>query len=375
VVAAQRWLVRTTAIILLASGCFYVDPINQRPSASIVQDSSGPAMRGMGTVDLHAVLDDPENDPVYVQWRVYSCTDATAPAGCDQVPFTPPPERAIQVPVPSYRADNVTPVQALRVILEATDSHGAVARPNQELVIPVGNAPPTLMVRSSSSYEFALGTPVELDALANDPDDRPELLHVDWQVIPPIGGAAFTFEDFAVMPPDDHHLAASKLLTSTTTGTWNVIVTVTDPLGASAQTMPPLTFDIARDRPPCLQTWAPLTAPSGQTLPLTDPTLFEVLVVDDDLDKYPIVVDAYHGSPTFSWSLLPPGATQRQPLGAIGNSVPLDPASYAPGDVLELRVEIQDRQHIPITCSDNLPTCSVSSDSCIQRLTWRVEVQ
>jgi hypothetical protein len=83
---------------------------------------------------------------------------------------------------------------------------------------------------------------------------------------------------------------------------------------------------------------------------------------------------------TFSWSILPPGASTRQPLAVTGNQVALDPASYSPGDIVELRVEIADRAMIlnntAISCADNIPTCSVISDaSCIQRQTWRVEVR
>jgi hypothetical protein len=39
-------------------------------------------------------------------------------------------------------------------------------------------------------------------------------------------------------------------------------------------------------------------------------------------------------------------------------------------------VEIADRNNTAITCADASPTCSVISDnSCLQRLTWRVEVR
>ena len=54
----------------------------------------------------------------------------------------------------------------------------------------------------------------------------------------------------------------------------------------------------------------------------------------------------------------------------------LDPASYQPGDIVELRVEIKDRKNTAITCADANPTCSTISDNaCIQRQTWRVEVR
>ena len=81
------------------------------------------------------------------------------------------------------------------------------------------------------------------------------------------------------------------------------------------------------------------------------------------------------GTTRFAWSLLPPGAR----LGSRsrhGNGVSLDPDNYAPGDIVELRVEIAGSQPDADHVRDASPTCSVISDnSCIQRLTWRVEVR
>jgi hypothetical protein len=102
-----------------------------------------------------------------------------------------------------------------------------------------------------------------------------------------------------------------------------------------------------------------------------------VLVVTDDLDPYPSVPnDPVVGTTEFHWSIVPPGGT-RQPLtGVTGNAVALDPDSYMPGDLLELRVEIQDRNHRAVSCPDTDLTCSLTTDAtCSQRLTWRVEVR
>jgi hypothetical protein len=129
---------------------------------------------------------------------------------------------------------------------------------------------------------------------------------------------------------------------------------------------------VVPDHAPCLAQWAPIAPPAGAQFPMTDPTLFQVTVVQDDLDPYPGVGTA------FTWSLLPPGASARQSLNNTSNHVALDPGNYRAGDVLELRVEIADRKspERPITCADSSPTCSVISDnSCLQRLTWRVEVR
>ncbi|HTR50650.1 MAG TPA: hypothetical protein VMJ10_08080 [Kofleriaceae bacterium] len=355
---------RIALIVVAASGCFYTEPINQRPSASIIQASSAAVFRG-DTVTLSAETHDPDGDSVYVAWRAYTCSDGTTPAGCDAAPYFQSSSVDISFPAPALRADAVTPTESLRVILEATDSHGATAEPEQELLITVNDAAPTVELRAASSYGFAVGTPVDFYPQVMDADDTASTVFLDWSVL----GPAYA-DSFVDTPP------LGKELVVSTPGSWDVQVIATDPAGRSM--MADKHVDIVPDHPPCLASWAPLAPPAGQTLPMADPTLFEILVVSDDLDPYPPVVgDPIRGTTTFSWSLLPPGASARVPLaGVIGNSVALDPASYDPGDVIELRVEIQDRTHTPVECADSDPTCSVISDpTCIQRLTWTVEVQ
>jgi len=352
------------AFLVVAPACFYVDPINQRPSADIIQDSSAPVLRG-DLVSLQAETHDPDGDSVSVSWRVYACSDATAPAGCDPAPYFMSATTDISFTAPDLRANNLTPVAALRVILEATDEHGATAEPDQELLISVNDRPPMLVLQADGLYGFVVGTPVDVYAQVTDPDDATSTIHLDWRVLGP--AMPDTFVDIP---------QTGKQLVVSTTGSWDVQVTATDPAGEAITKDAPIT--IVPDHPPCLSSWAPLAPPPGDTLPMADPTLFEVLVVTDDLDPYPPVPgDSIRGTTTFAWSLLPPGATTRVPLaGVIGNSVALDPSAYDPGDVLQLRVEIQDRTHKPVNCVDSDPTCSVISDpTCIQRLTWDVEVQ
>ena len=370
----SRVAVKTlAAIALCASGCFYVDPINQRPSADIIDTTSGTVHRG-SLVSLQAETYDPEGQAVALHWRVYACTDATTPSGCDADPYYETSAALATFTAQVFRDDNTTPTQALRVILEATDDHGAVARPSQELLLTVDDAPPTLALRSTSAHNYVVGTPVDLYATVGDPDDGAGAVTLAWTVYSPPSQPAFTLTNLGDVTPGDPS-AVHQVLFAQGPGDFDIQVVATDPLG---ETFPEHeTVTMVPDSAPCIDSYAPAVAPLGSYEPLADPTLFQVLVVGDDLDPYPTQTsDMYFGQTQFSWSLLPPGATTRQPLAVVGNSVALDPASYTPGDVLELRVEIQDRNHFTLPCPDSDATCEVVTGSgCFQRLTWKVQVQ
>jgi hypothetical protein len=370
------------------AGCFYADPINQRPSIDIRQTSSELIYRG-STVELTAEAEDPDGDRVSFQWRAYACTDAAAgldavrvPGGCDGEPFeTEAVVARMQFVVPNLRADDdAAPVRAVLVVLEARDALGAVARPIQLLALPVANHAPALEVQMRSRYGYVVDTWVDIYAKVSDLDDGPDAtLPLAWKVFTPMNQPDYDFlEPEEVFDPDatDPPTARQfgRRFRPKGTGEFEVQVTATDPLGVA--TTRSVIVNVGPDRPPCLAQWAPITAPSGSAWPMTEPTLFQIAVVQDDLDPYPTLSgDAVLGTTGFAWSILPPGAPSRQALGVTSNSVALDPANYQPGDIVELRVEIADRVPRTLTCADANPTCSVNTDACIQRLTWRVEVR
>lgn len=379
---AERWrLVRRALFIAtgLVSGCFYTDPLNQRPSIDIVQQSSAAVYRG-DTVNLTSTSNDPDGGAVHFQWRAYACTDASIgvgnAGGCDQVPFRTEVLPTFSFQVPRLRTDS-TPIESVLVLLEGTDELGATAKPVQQLIIPVTDAGPTLAVSKAYHRAYVLGQPVNVFAAVGDPDDGimpPPAL--TWTVFSPMTQPPYTLVDIANVPADPMHPELAqfgKVFTPSDAGSWDIQVIATDPVGMTATQDIPI--EVTTDQPPCITQVAPIVPPTGQTLPLDQATLFQVLVVDDDLDVYPASTDPITGVASFSWSLLPPGATQRQTLStATGNRVLLDPTSYAPGDILELRVDIQDRVQ-RTSCPDTQPTCSLGSNTCIQRQTWRVEVR
>lgn len=370
-------LVAVVVVTGLVSGCFYTEPLNQRPSARIDQQSSAVVYRG-DTVDLTSTTSDPDHDPVSYQWRAYACTDANLgvgnAGGCDQVPFEQGLLESFSFEVPRLRVAGA-PLQSVLVFLEVSDNHGATAKPVQQLIIPLGDEAPTLVASKAFHNAYVVGVPVNIFAAVGDPDDGinppPALV---WSVFSPANQPAFTFDDIPNVPADPMHPELAqfgKVLTPQGAGSWDVQVTATDVLGMTAMADVPI--DVAADRPPCLQQLAPIVPPTGQSYPLDQPTQFQVLVVDDDLDVYPPSGDPVTGTTTFDWTVLPPGGSTRVPVSTT-NHVLLDPASYAPGDIIEVRVEINDRDFAdhPISCADNQPSCG---GSCLQRQTWRVEVR
>jgi hypothetical protein len=389
-VVAPSWgLVKSFAAAgLLLTGCFYVDPINQRPSIDIHQQSSDAVHRGDHIV-LDAKYDDPEGQDVTFEWSAFACTevidrtgvrsasDAIDARGCDDAPFYTGTEPTASLGVPVSRSGGA-PVEAIRVVLAARDDRGAAAKPSQELVIHVADAPPTLELRKVSRHGYVVGTPIDLFAQYGDPDDGPGTLGLAWKVFTPNTQPAFTLADLAVVPDgnDPAHATSGKTLTPQGIGEWDVRVIASDPLGEATEQHVAIT--VAADRPPCLAQWQPIAPPGGATLPVTDPTVFRVPLVDDDLDVYPPVPgDPVLGTTTFAWSILPAGGSIRQALvGATGNSVDFDPRAFTPGEIVELRVEIFDRAHPAIPCADDVPICPASPQpGCIQRQTWRVEVR
>lgn len=376
-VAPRRRLVSRFAVIcLMASGCFYVDPINQRPSLDIVQRSAEVVYRG-DTVRLAAVVHDPEDHFVFLHWRAQLCSSDMT---CDQVPFfelsVDQKEDAVFV-VPSVREEGA-PVEAVRVVLEGEDERGATARPAQLLWIAVADRPPTLELRKDSRYGYVVNTDINLYAKVGDPDDWPAVPELTWEVFTPTNQPTYTLEDFHIEPdPDDTtHAQFGKTFHPQGVGDYEIRVTATDPLGAS--TTQSIVVSVTSDAPPCLRTLSPVVPPAGSVLPVSEPTLFQVHVVADDLDPFPAVNDPVLGTTSFAWSLKTNSGPREVLASVTGNRIAFDPASYQPGDIVEVRVEIADRswQFEHITCDQANPTCSVIGDSaCLQRQTWRVEVR
>jgi len=373
---APRWSLVRRALVIASvwlAGCFYVEPINQRPSIDIRAPGT-PIFRG-DMVTIEAVADDPEDQLVLFTWRAYLCTDASTFETCDPEPFFTSVAQRTDFVVPGFRADAVTAVQAIRVLLDARDDHGAAAKPSQLAFIAVLDHEPTVELSALPRYGSVLQTPIDIFAKYTDGDDPLDAVTVSWQVFAP-NNAPFTFDDLDVPPnpTDPTHRQLGKRLVPSQVGDWKVEVTAVDPLGNTTKQSTLMT--VVEDGPPCLATWSPIAPPPPTTLPVTEATLFQVPVVSDDLDPYPTTLgDPFLGQATFEWSLKRGSGPRQTISGASGNSVAVDPAAFAPGTLLELRVEIADRNNTAIPCADSAQTCSVISTGCIQRQTWHLEVR
>ena len=381
---------------LLLTGCFYVDPIVARPVVRIVAPSV--IYRG-GNAMLTAGFSDPSAAPGTYEWKIYACTDYRASAGasgCDpegEELYVPPDNLrdTVQFQVQAMTLSGAGLTRGIQVQLVARSSRGAIAEQTGLTEFPVSDAPPELELdawarglAAGAPIDVAVGVPIELSARYSDPDNSLDDIVLDWEPVPPSTPGKFTFEDLPATPssdaPDPKARTVRKRLVPGEPGAWDVKVTAHYRPGISPDlsVLQHKPFMVHPDRPPCLAQWQPIAPPSGTTLPLSAPTVFQVPLVQDDLDAYPPVLDApQYGMSTFAWSILPPRASQRQILvGATGNRIDFDPGAFRLGDIVELRVEVFDRHPTAIPCDDGAATCSITgSPDCIQRQTWRVEVR
>lgn len=383
-------------------GCFYTDAINERPSVQIRNDSMEPHRGAM--VHLESTSSDPEGDYVSYKWRAYGCGEIDDPNdphildNCNhsfEADYKPDPTTTGVQPSFDFMVpfdydltatETKLPTQSVVVILEAMDAQGAVARPSARLVLPVIDQQTSIVLAKSSVYRYVKGTPVDLFAKVTDDDDDPTdtSFHVDFTPYglngQCVGDGTCTIAaadpSFVVNPTSSADVEFHQILTPMTTGTYSVSVVATPPVG-EPQTAT-IDMQIVDDGAPCLDQLVPVVPPTGTALPLTEPTLFRVASVSDDLDPYPLHPnDPIFRAPRFEWSLQGPGQSTHAVIpGATNNSFAIDPASYATGDVLELRVTIHDRNETAVSCPDGAATCStISNTTCLQRQTWRMEVR
>jgi hypothetical protein len=366
------------AIAALAGGCFYMDGINERPSATLVKTApvATPVRGDELTILVTAV--DPDGDAMTIRWEAFSC--GVGGANCDAVPYNTNTLSAFETSFSVLVAGGVQ-TRSVKLVAHVEDSLGAPALQDAQLIVDVANQPPEITFQVGDAAP--VGGPTQITARATDRDDDLDALEfVGWSIAgqPFPSGGSLTFLDDNTDNPNRTSSDQTYELVADAEGTWTVAVTVRDPLGTETTEMQQVL--IGTDQPPCIADVFPVVPPAGNTLPLDALRAFEVLVVEDDLDVFPWPApdDPFYGPAEFTWYLASPasGGAYVELTGATDNGVELDPAAYDPGDALFLRVEIADRVARSLPCPPGDLSCAIdpaADPPCYQRMTWSLEVQ
>jgi len=173
-------------------------------------------------------------------------------------------------------------------------------------------------------------------------------------------------------------------LPSLTPGRYVAEVTVTDSEGLQSRKSTEIA--VLEDSAPCLSAWSPqlatvLRAPS-------ELAVFEILGAADDGDPYPPRLDVL-SQLNFTWFVRLNNSTWDRIVQSSRPEFSLPSDTYRTGDVVEIRVEIADRQGdrgLSGACPLDEPTCTLAPPNpalaavrqeglqiCLQRWTWRVE--
>jgi hypothetical protein len=369
--------VRFAVVIgLVIGGCFYIDPVQTRSAVKLSPYPGDVHVVRDGRLLVMAQLDRPDQ----FRWQAWACADKNGverPTLFYDVSGTAS-SADLHVSAHVDQGDDTSPLtRSIVVEVSAHDDRGAAANgPGSisRVVYLVDDAPPTLELHMDA-HSLTVGAPIDLFARYGDPDDGTEDISLSWEFAAPSATPPFMLGDTILTATDPTHVTAHRRLVPMVSGDWDVKVTAKDRLDTPTERH--LSFTVLPDRPPCLAQSRPMVPPPGTTLPVTEPELFQVAVVTDDLDSYPrLSTDPLFGTATFAWSILPPGASVRQLLvGTTGNTFDFDPGAFTPGDIVELRVEIFDRNHTQVPCADDLATCALEAGDCIQRQTWRLETR
>lgn len=354
-------------------GCFYTDSVNTEPQAQLQKATSGPLYVDSPVTFTAYTSDDPDGDrdDLIAQWRALQCEDA-AGTRC------PPGSEIDEMTGSIYDEFTFTLESKLPVlvVLVVHDRRGAYA--DDSMLVEVQNRDPALSLQVQG-YEYdggyPLGTYVQIFATGSDADRNDELTY-EWNLYPPAGSVPANVRWEKVDDTDDEVYE----LEPDVAGLWNVEVIVSDQDGGSTEETVPVL--VQADAPPCIAIADPVADPEGTYIldAGDDPRRFAVLSVTDDLDPFPNPdpAEAFLGEAEFRWYIATPD-TGDELVEIDGHEAAdyfVDPSSFAPGDPVELRVEVADRIEREIPCAADQPTCSVIGDpSCLQRVTWSIEIR
>lgn len=363
----------TTALAVIttamaAAGCFYMEPINGRPVAKLEKTLPGPHYKGDPVTFTATKSDDPDGDTdsLKADWRAVECLDDEG-IECPPIDGMTADGGIFQ----SFTFD-IPGKKPVRVFLTVTDRSGA--SDIVSTLVNVTNRDPTIELNPEGyKYDgaYPMGTWVDIYAMVGDPDD--DETQVAWEVFEPGGSIE---ADLGWEPITGEE---ARRLTPDVDGVWQVRGTITDGEGGEAFHMIPIHFE--DDVPPCIAATSPDATVDGTYIVDSDegPRRLALLAVSDDLDFYPPPANPgdFLGTAELSWKISTPD-TSGVFVTVPGHEVSdyfVDPEAFAPGDEIQVRVEIADRISRTIPCADDQSSCSINGDTCLQRVTWKVEIR
>lgn len=357
----------------MVAGCLYTDGVNGEPQARIAKDTQGPHFRDSQVTMSARASTDPDHDLLHAKWVAVQCLDAAGtdcPADAQQVIA----ERTTDLLTNfTFRVRDKTPVL---VTLTVSDTRGATTQ--DWMFVEVQNRDPMVgLQRSPLNTSYTIGTAVRVVATATDPDGDTPFYFVA-RPLPPRGSLP---DDTRFEKVEDTGSTATWEIEPDVIGVWFVEVTVRDGPGADAgEVVDMIPVNFVADQPPCLLGTDPLAVAGGTYIVDSAGGVrrFAVTNVSDDLDPYPAGSGDAEAETTFRWYLASPDTGgELVAIANVGADFIVDPAAYAAGDALELRVEIADRvDRGALPCSDEIASCSYTGDQgCVQRVTWEVEIR
>ena len=354
-------------IVMVTGACLAFEDINRPPQARIELGDGN--VRSPVAGDVLTLWANKSTDPeqpvseLVAEWLVLPCVIGDV----DCVPLrqvlsaTEPFELTLETNRP------------LEVVLSVTDEHGAVDRDTLPVLpanrLPVFQPAPYVATPTATG-SFPLGPRLEVIAAAIDPDGNSDTVSVAGRAIGPNNPDS---SGGLLMPHPD--VPDTFLFVPDVTGTWIVEFEATDEDGGvSPKAAVPVVIET--DQPPCIER----AFPQAELVRTTDEpsALLEVLVVSDDLDPFPTPPsqDPAYGVPRFHWWVAAPASGgQFMPVEQhVASSYLVDPSAFAPGDVVSVRVEIQDRVARDVNCAADENICE-QVPGCMQRFTWEVAIR
>jgi len=330
-------------------------PINSPPTVRITD--LGPLHLGQN-VTFTATIHDPNQstDSLEVEWRVGGVGDDCDIAAAKSPPTCTGTECACNTPGKPG---------AFCVEVRATDRYGASASDSHTFTVE--DRAPSAVLKRTDPLATANPSPFlsklafsAADSTDPDPGDQDKLTF-SWTVTQPSG------QKLSINTCPSPDTPALCWFVAEEPGTYRIQVIATDPSQTSSEPAS-LEVEVAQDQPPCI---AGFTPASLQTIGFADQTnSFIVTWVNDDGDPYPGST-----SGTFKWFYRSGQTGDFARLSNPYNSNRLDfgPDVFAIGDLIQIRVQYQDRINRSLSaCDQNADRCELNHDGCAQWVTWTV---